>query len=158
MDAGTAEIIVRMINIYFGHNEELMKNCRPLYEYSWLVNEIRMNIKRRFDITAAVDAALRNMPDDYVIRNHLMENKAEVRLMCITEYDEEKVMAQFRADGFDEGRIEGERKGEISGRELEKISNIRSLMQKLNLTAAQAMELLDVPKEKYEEYEKKLKE
>ena len=44
----------------------------------------------------------------------------------------------------------GIRKGIIQGREEEKLSSIRSLMKKLNLTLEQAMDVLDVPKSEQE--------
>ena len=39
------EVIVRMININHGHNMELLDACRPLREYSWLIHQIRSNLK-----------------------------------------------------------------------------------------------------------------
>ncbi len=54
--------------------------------------------------------------------------------MCITAYDEEKVMNQFReegrAEGREEGRAEGREEGRAEGRE-EGESKLASLMVKL---------------------------
>ena len=38
------------------------------------------------------------MPEDFVIRDFLIANRAEVRGMLLTEYDEEKVLAQERKE------------------------------------------------------------
>ena len=35
------EVKVLMININYGHNKELLETCKPLLEYSWLINRIR---------------------------------------------------------------------------------------------------------------------
>ena len=50
--------------------------------------------------------ALVAMPNDSVIKTFLLENQAEVKRMCITEYNEEKVFAQQRDEGKAEGVLE----------------------------------------------------
>lgn len=44
------------------------------------------------------------MPDDFVIKKFLLMNKAEVKGMFLTEYDEKKILAQERQDGINEDR------------------------------------------------------
>lgn len=39
------EVRVRMLNINYGHNHQLTDACRPLYEYSWLIDRVRQNHK-----------------------------------------------------------------------------------------------------------------
>lgn len=105
------ELKVRMININHDHNEELLNKCRPLYEYSWLIGKIRENAQT-MSIEKAVDRAMEEMPEDFGIRKYLIENREEVCMKILTEYDEEKTMRilaeQAREDGFEEGREEGE--------------------------------------------------
>ena len=98
---------VRMLNINVGKNKEIMENCRPLSEYSWLIEQIRKNGKK-MEIEAAVDHAINQMPSDYVIRNFLIGHRAEVRNMCITEYNEAETMQMFKEEGRKEGREEGQ--------------------------------------------------
>ena len=90
---------------------ELLKKCRPLYEYSWLIGKIR-EYALTMPIEKAVDRALKEMPEDFGIRKYLMENREEVCMKILTEYDEEKTMRilaeQAREDGFEEGREAGE--------------------------------------------------
>lgn len=59
-------------------------------------------------IEAAVDKAIDDMPVNFVIRDYLIGNRAEVRNMCITEYNEAETMQMFREEGRVEGRKEGE--------------------------------------------------
>ena len=49
--------------------------------------------------------------DDAVIKPFLIANQAEVKNMCITEYDEAKTLAEEREDGFEEGFTTGEANG-----------------------------------------------
>jgi len=92
------EVTVTMININYGHNQKLMKACRPLMEYSWFVEEIRKNKSKRMTLENAIDQALDIMPEDYLIRGWLLKNRSEVKRMCITEYDEKKVKRSFERE------------------------------------------------------------
>ena len=92
------EVKVTMLNINYGMNAELMKACKPLEEYSWLVDTVRRYQKIMKDIEQAVDVAISEMPDDFLIKKFLLLNKAEVKGMFLTEYDQEKVLHQERRD------------------------------------------------------------
>ena len=109
------EVTVTMININHGHNEEIMKKCKPLSEYSWLVAEIRRYGRISANIGEAVDKTLDSMPDDFVIKEFLIKNRAEVKHMCITEYDEEKVFDALRREEREIGREEGREEGMAKG-------------------------------------------
>ena len=93
------EVKVRMLNINYGKNKALMKACKPLSEYSWLVETIRQGNK---DIEKSVDEALDGMPDSFEIKKFLLMHRAEVKGMFLTEYDEEKILAQERQEGIQE--------------------------------------------------------
>jgi predicted transposase YdaD len=56
----------------------------------------------------AVDKALKDMPDDYEIKDFLLANQAEVKSMCLTEYNEAETMQMIKDEGREEGREEGE--------------------------------------------------
>ena len=100
---GDIEVRVTMININYGKNKALMEACEPLKEYAWLVDAIRKHEKIFHDIEAAVDAAIDEMPYDFLIKKFLLKNKAEVKGMFLTEYDQEKVLAYERLEGIEHG-------------------------------------------------------
>ena len=100
---GDIEVKVTMININYGKNKALMEACEPLKEYAWLVDAIRRHEKIYHDIEAAVDASLDEMSDDFIIKKFLLKNKAEVKGMFLTEYDQEKVLAYERLEGVEHG-------------------------------------------------------
>ena len=99
-----------MLNINYGKNQQLMDACKPLKEYAWLVDTVRRHQNEKMDLDAAVDAAISEMPDDFVIKPFLLKNKAEVKNMFLTEYDEKKVLEMEREEGRLEGLKEGEEK------------------------------------------------
>ena len=100
------EVKVTMININYGHNKELLESCKPLNEYSWFVDRVRANQKETDTLEEAVSAAIDGLPDDALIKPFLLANKAEVTRMCITEYDEERTIAEFREEAREEGVID----------------------------------------------------
>ena len=95
---GDIEVKVTMLNINYGKNQMLMKACEPLKEYAWLVDNIRQKQKTLKDLEATVDKAIEEMPEEFVIRAFLLQNKAEVKGMFLTEYDQDKVLAQERRE------------------------------------------------------------
>ena len=106
-----------------------------MYEYSWLVDKIR-DYNKQMDIDAAVDRAVDEIPEGFLIRDFLISNKAEVKDMCLTEYDEAETMQMFKEEGREEGREEG------------LLDNIKKLMKNLKISADQAMDSLEVPADK----------
>ena len=92
-----------------GRSPKVVEACKPLDEYTWLVSRIRER-EKDMPLEAAVDAALDEMPDDFLIRLYLEANRVEVKKMLLTEYDETRTMEMFKNEGREEGRQEGETK------------------------------------------------
>ena len=67
------------------------------------------------EIESAVNQALDEMPDDWLIKGFLSANRAEVVEMCLTEYNEEETMEMFKEEGCKEGREEGRAEGRDEG-------------------------------------------
>ena len=101
------EIKVRMLNVNYGRNREILKACKPLEEYAWCINKIREKNREFNDINLAVDWVLKNLPADYVIRPFLLKHQSEVKGMIDTEYDEQEAMEGFKKEGYDAGMREG---------------------------------------------------
>ena len=108
------EVRVAMININFDRNKELLAACQPLWEYSLFVHRVRVNKDIMGDLEQAVDAALRELPEESLIKPYLVANKAEVKEMCLTEYEEERVLAGKFAEGVEKGIGIGVEKGRLN--------------------------------------------
>ena len=63
-------------------------------------------------MSSAVDKAIDEMPNDFVIKQFLLMNRAEVKGMLLTEYNKAEQMELFKEDGRREGRAEGRVEGE----------------------------------------------
>ena len=97
------EIRVRMLNINYGRNKELLEACRPLSEYAWFIREIREH-RGTYGIETAVDMSLDAMPEEYGIKEFLLIHKAEVCRMLARDYSEEEIRELFKEDGRREER------------------------------------------------------
>lgn len=87
-------------------------NGKEEREYAWFISEIRKR-KQSIHIESAVDGALDAMLENFALKKFLIANKAEVKQMCITEYNEAETMEQFRTEGRVEGRKEGIADGDL---------------------------------------------
>ena len=63
-----------------------------LNEYAWLLDRIRYYKKELGNLEQAVDAAISKLSEDSILKSFLLANKADVKRMCITEYNEEETM------------------------------------------------------------------
>ena len=97
-----------MININYGRNRKLLEACKPLKVFSWLVAEVRKN-KKQDGIESAIDKAITDMPDDFVLKPFLVAHRAEVKGMLVAEYNEAETMELFREEGRKEDRAEERR-------------------------------------------------
>lgn len=98
------EVQVTMLNINYGKNRLLMEACKPLQEYAWLVDTIRRHQDNEKNLEMAIDATLNEMPEDFLIRKFLLSNKAEVKGMFLTEYNQEKVLEMERLEAVNDDR------------------------------------------------------
>jgi len=128
-DEADISVRVRMININRGHSAGVVNSCKPLNEYTWLVDRVR-TYGSQMPLEAAVDRTLREMPEDYLIKPWLEANREGVKRMLLTEYDEAKTMELFKEEGRAEGRAEGRLEGREQGFALG-MARLARLMSKL---------------------------
>ena len=147
------EVTVTMININYGHNRELLESCRPLGDYAKFVELVRASRRTAVTLEQAIDAAINELDSDSTLKAFLTAHKAEVKFMCITEYDEERTIAEFREEGKEEGRAEGRAEGLEEGR----VEAMRKMMKELSFSAEQAMNVLGIPDSDRKRYTESLK-
>ena len=102
------ELTVRMLNINYGNNRELMQKCRVLEEYSKLVAVMRGYMSAMEDTQSALNRAIDDCIENGVLKEFLLQNRAEVLGMLLEEFDAEKYERTLRSEGREEGREEGE--------------------------------------------------
>lgn len=111
------ECTATMININFGHNEEMMKSCRKLYEYAFLINAVRSRLNEGLHLEAAVDQAVEDCIQNDILKSFLLKHREEVREMILSEYDEELHINSEKKISYEEGLEAGVVQGTHHGQE-----------------------------------------
>jgi len=105
------EVNVKMLNINYGHNRELMDKCKPLMEYSKLIHLIRENLENGENIYDAIDNAIMSLDNDSLIKPFILAHKSEVVSMLFTMENEAREMEKYyngiKKQAHEEGKIEG---------------------------------------------------
>ena len=122
----SVEVVVQLLNINYGCNQELLEKCQKLMEYSRFIALVRVksdmltekykkemksvNKKEIFAeaVALAIDEAIR----DNVLNDILSKNMAEVTDMLLTEFDEKAYIDGVKKQSYEEGEARGEIKGE----------------------------------------------
>ena len=124
------ELVVRVLNINKGHNEELAKKSPTLYQYMQFVDLVREK-QKTMAFPEAMEAAITECIRRGILREFLIKNRSEVLRMTIFEYDQEKHLQQEREEAEERGEERGikigeergikigEERGEIRGREIQ---------------------------------------
>jgi|GEM_PF-1889434 len=92
----------------------------------------------------------------FVIRDFIMAHREEVKNMLLTEYNEAASHELFQLEGERIGHEKGLKEGLKQGADGARLEDIRTAMQKLNLSADAAMDFFDIPQELREKYAKEL--
>ena len=93
------ELEAMLLNISGTNNRKLKEACRTLRDYAIYTDKIRAYAET-MELAEAVDRAINECIEEDVLRDFLMEHKAEARAMSIFEYDQERHMQQEREAGI----------------------------------------------------------
>lgn len=146
---GCMELTVRVLNINLGHNQSLFEKCSSLYGYSCFVASVRKYLNL-MELTDAVNAAIDECIEANILKDFLLEHKAEVVAMSIYEYNEEYVRKSFCEDGVAAGYNNGKNDGKTEGDARRLIQSVESIMSNLKVDLSKSCEILGITVEEYE--------
>lgn len=101
------ECVVTYLNVNYGHNQEIMSQCLKLYEYAYLIDQIRKLLAKGKQLKAAVDCAVQHCIEHGILADFLRKHRAEVTNVILTEYDHERHIKNEKQNSYLEGRKEG---------------------------------------------------
>ena len=131
------ECTALLLNINFGHNQELMEKCRILKEYALFIHTIRSKISIGLPFQEAVETAVEDCISKNILSEILRKNKAEVIDMILTEYDENEFREFLKEDSWKKGHEAGMQDGIKTG-----ICEIIRTFSELQLPKEQLLEKL----------------
>ncbi len=97
------ELTVRMLNINYGHQKELMEKCKVLKEYAEFVDIARQYVKTGTALQEALNVAITYCINHNILADFLKKYRAEVLGMLLEEFDVDKYERALRAEGREEG-------------------------------------------------------
>ena len=108
------ELEAVMLNINLGHNPALMNACTMLHQYAEYTDRVRRYTKT-MSLEDAVEHAITECIHEGILKSFLEKNRAEVKNVCIYEYDEELHIQNERAYAREEGLTQGLAQGLVNG-------------------------------------------
>lgn len=99
-------ILLSYIKNIWISNLPLQKKCKPLYDYIQFTSRINSNKAKGMTTEEAVDEAVDWACEQNLLEGYIREQKAEVKMNLLTEYDEEAYIRIWRRDGILQGRQE----------------------------------------------------
>ena len=155
-EAPCLECTATMLNINYGHNQELMKHCRRLEKYSIFVQCVREYIQSEPSAEDALEKAIDTCIHQDVLADFLKKHRAEVTNMILTTYDKDLYEKTLKEDAREEGREEGLMEGRARGREEGRVET-RSELNQLTICLLNAKRYNDLERAAEDiEYQKKL--
>ena len=128
---GCLECEVRMLNINYGHNKELMEKCQRLKEYAIFVAKLRKHAKEfpnqlNIAITKTVDECI----VENILREFLVEKKSEVLEMLDDLFDKELYEKDLKQIAYEEGEEAGRQQGLQQGLQQGSQQMLQNLVKK----------------------------
>ena len=95
------ELKVRMLNINYGHNRQLMEKCNALEEYAEFVSLTRRYIAEGKTMQDALNTAINYCIDHGILSDFLKKYRAEVLGMILEEFDVDKYERSLKNEGIE---------------------------------------------------------
>ena len=140
------EVVVKVININYGHNEHLMQGCGLLSQYAQFVAVTREYANKYDNREEAMNAAIEYCIEHGILEDILRKHRSQVLGSLLEEFDEKKYAKTLREEGYESGREEGYEagrsdgftEGEQCGIEQERYRLLIKLVKDGNLTVQKA--------------------
>ena len=109
------EVVVKVININYGHNEHLMQGCGMLSQYAQFVAVTREYANKYDNREEAMNAAIEYCIGHGILEDILRKHRSQVLGSLLEEFDEKKYARTLREEGYEVGRKEGYASGRTDG-------------------------------------------
>ena len=142
-DSPELELTVKVLNVNYGHNKELMKKCIPLRDYAILNERVRDNVSKGMPIEDAAADAVDSCIKDHVMEDFLLKERAGVIKMHVLDFNEKLHNQSLREEGYEEGLEKGREEGREEGQ-----SSVIVSMLKIGRTPKEISDFCNIPLER----------
>ena len=102
------ELVVKVININLPVNHELLKLCRPLYEYSWFIQNIKEYLANGCSRDEAITKTIVDCQKEGIMVDFVREHGWEAVNMIFTQFNMEDALEVRYEEGFEDGAEKGD--------------------------------------------------
>ena len=106
---------MKVININLPSGHKLLRECRPMYEYSWFIQRIKEYLGAGWVRDAAIVQAAKDCVEEGILTEFMKEHGSEVLNMLNTQWNYDDAVAVEREEAFEEGRESGLAMGKTLG-------------------------------------------
>ena len=146
-----AEVVVKVININYGHNDHLMQGCETLSQYAQFVAVTREYANKYDNREEAMNAAIEYCIGHGILEDILRKHRSQVLGSLLEEFDEKKYARTLREEGYESGREAGYEAGLERGIEQEKFRLLVKLVKDGTLTIQKAAVEAEMTVSEFEE-------
>ncbi len=109
------ELEVKVININLASGHRLLKECRPMYEYSWFIQQIKDYLADGWSRDDAIAQAVRDCLDEGIMAEFMQEHGTEAVNMLYTQWNWDDAMEVEREEAYEDGVEAGMAAGQTQG-------------------------------------------
>lgn len=108
------ELEVKVININPSSGHRLLKECRPIYEYSWFIQRIKNYLADGWSRDQAIVQAVQDCLDNGIMVEFMNEHGSEAVNMLYTQWNWDDAMEVEREEAYEEGKEAGKSLGDLA--------------------------------------------
>ena len=124
---------VKVININYDKENNLLSECLTLKQYSYFVDKIRKLIDSGYNRDEAIQKSVEDCVNKNILKDFLIKHGTEVCNMLYAEYDIEEALKVREKEGKEEGKLET------------KIEGVKKALIRGKLTIGEIAEDIDLP-------------
>ena len=125
------ELVCKAYNINPQNNQELKSKSAVLDGYTYFVEKVRDNQKKKMSLREAIDDAIEDCIRNHVLEDFFRKRKDEVRKVTHLDYTWEKREKLIRKEEYEDGKAAGIAEGRSEGRSEGRISGVAESIIKL---------------------------
>lgn len=105
------ELTVKVLNINLPGGNEILRRCRPLYEYAWFIQRIKEYIVSGKSRDESIIQAVKDCEAEGILADFVREHGSEAVNMLFTQWNMEDALAVSREEGMEDGIEIGMQRG-----------------------------------------------
>lgn len=113
--APSVELVVKVINIGYGHNKPILEKSKPLQDYSIFTYKVQEYKNGGLPLQEAIRQTVIYCQKNNIMQPFLTDNSSEVENMLLTDWNWDEAMEVAKEEAWQDGRAEGQAEGRAEG-------------------------------------------